>query len=135
MSGVIVGIAAFGIALFVLDCWTALVPPRGFHALPGWARLLLPLTFAAAALRESNRGQRSVFVALAVTFVLILYRERFGYAFWIHPVIWTCCGYLIFTGANGNAPAPLETNRVVWSAVAVIVAFVEVFLAQLFAVR
>jgi len=73
MSGVIVGIAAFGIALFVLDCWTALVPPRGFHALPGWARLLLPLTFAAAALRESNRGQRSVFVASAVTFVLILY--------------------------------------------------------------
>jgi hypothetical protein len=97
--------------------------------------MLLPLTFAAAALRESNRGPRSVFVALAVTCVLILYRERFGYAFWIHPVIWTCCGYLIFTGANGNAPAPLETNRVVWSAVAVIVAFVEVFLAQLFAVR
>ena len=117
--------------MFLLECWMAMVPSSGFHALPEWARLLLPAAFVAAAFREPN-WRRSTFVVVGIMFLFVLNRERFGYGFWLHPVVWACSGYFIFVGIIGKAPARFENKRLLLSAVVVTVMFVAFYLRGLF---
>jgi hypothetical protein len=98
------------------------VAPSGFHALPEWARLVLPVVLAVGALREAP-GRRFAWLVSGFMIAFILNRERFGYSFWLHPIVWACSAYLIFVGATGRAPAHFETRRFVLSAIAVVVGF------------